>query len=136
VTVENAGASTTQTIKVNGVTIELKVNGPGGTSTITQSAQKVSVACKQFEVIAEETISLKSTLGSTWKSDLSIDLEGTQKISASTPGSLALDGKTMATLSSAQVTVKADAVLQLESSAMAALKGALTSVQGNLVTIG
>lgn len=136
VTVENASASTTQTVKMNGVTIELKVVGPGGTSTITQSAEKVKIACKQFEVEAQETISLKSALGSTWKSDQSIAIEGTQSATLSTPGSLKLEGTQMATLTSTLTTVKADAALKLESSAVATLKGAMTNVQGNLVSIG
>lgn len=128
VTIENAAASTTQTIKMNGLTIELKVAGPGGASTLTQSAEKIAVVCKQFEVTAEQTIALKSTGASTWHSDQSIALDAPQEVSASTTGTLTLEG--------AQTTVKADAVLQLESSASATLKGQLISVQGSLVTIG
>lgn len=128
VTIENAGASITQTIKVNGTTLELKVAGPGGASTFTQSADKIAIACKQFEVTAEQTIALKSTGASTWHSDQSIALDAPQKISAATQGTLALSGT--------QTTVKADAALQLESSAAATLKGQLTNVQGSLVTIG
>lgn len=136
VTIENAAASTTQTIKMNGVTIELKVAGPGGTSTFTQSAEKVAIACKQFEVTAEQTIALKSVGASTWHSDRSIALDAPQEVSASTVGSLTLEGTQAVTLSGAQTTVKADAALQLESSAVATLKGQLTNVQGSLVTIG
>lgn len=128
VTIENAASSITQTVKVNGTTIELKVAGPSGASTYTQSADKVAIACKQFEVNAEQTISLKSMGASTWHSDQSIALDAPQKLSASTQGTLDLSGT--------QTTVKADAALQLESSAAATLKGQLTNVQGNLVVIG
>jgi hypothetical protein len=136
VTIENAGASTTQTVKMNGVTIELKVAGPAGTSTITQSAEKVAVVCKDFEVTAERTIKLKSNGPSTWHSDQSIALDAPQEVSASTVGSLTLEGTQAVTVSGAQTTVKADAALQLESSAVATLKGQLTNVQGSLVSIG
>jgi hypothetical protein len=135
-TIENSGASTTQTVKMNGTTIELKVAGPGGTSTFTQSAEKIAIACKQFEVTAQETIALKSTGASTWHSDQTIALDAPQKVSASSVGTLALEGTQTATLSGTQTTVKADAALQLESSAVATLKGQLINVQGNLVTIG
>jgi hypothetical protein len=128
VTIENAAASTTQTIKLDGLTIELKVAGAGATSTFTQSAEKISMVCKQFEVDAEQTIALKSMGASTWHSDQSIALDAPQKVSASTVGTLSLEGT--------QTTVKADAALQLESSAAATLKGQLISVQGSLVTIG
>lgn len=128
VTIENAGASITQTVKANGTTIELKVAGPSGASTYTQSAEKIAIVCKQFEVTAEQTISLKSTGASTWHSDQSIALDAPQKVSASTQGSLSLSGT--------QASVKADAALQLESGAAATLKGQLTNVQGNLVIIG
>ena len=136
VTIANAAASTTQTIKLNGLTLELKVDGPGGTSTFTQSAEKIAIACKQFEVKAEETIALQSVGESSWKSDRSIALSGMEKIGLSTPGSLTLEGQQMANLSGAQTTVKADAALKLESSALASLKAQMTQVQGSLVTIG
>jgi len=136
VTILNADASITQTVKMNGTTIELKVAGSAATSTITQSAEKVAIVCKQFEVTAEETIALKSTGASTWHSDASIALDATQKVSASTPGTLTLEGTQTANLSSASATVKGDAELQLVSSASATLKGAMTNVQGNLVLIG
>ena len=136
VTIANADASTTQTVKMNGLTIELKVAGPAATSTITQSAEKVAIVCKQFEVTAQETIALKSVAASTWHSDESIALDALQKLSASTPGTLSLEGTQTATLSSIAATVKADAELKLTSSAMATLKGALTNVQGDLVLIG
>jgi hypothetical protein len=136
VTVENADASTKQTVKMNGVTIEIQVAGPGGTSKFTQSAEKIAITCKQFEVTAEQTIALKSTGASTWHSDQSIALDAPEKLSASTVGTLNLEGKAEVTLSGAQTTVKADAALQLESAAMATLKGQLTNVGGSQVIIG
>ncbi len=84
VTVENAAASTTQTVKMNGVTIELKVTGPAGTSTYTQSAEKVAVVCREFEVTAERTISStvrRRVLGGTAISRSALDAP--QEVSAS-----------------------------------------------------
>lgn len=136
VTVENAAASTTQTVKMNGVTIELKVVGTGGTSTITQSAEKVAVVCKDFEVTAERTIKLTSVGASSWHSDQSIALDAPQEVSASSVGTLTLEGTQSVTVSGTQATIKADAALQLESSAVATLKGQMTNVEGGLVSIG
>jgi phage baseplate assembly protein gpV len=136
VTVENADSSTTQTVKMNGTTIELKVEGPAGTSTITQSADKVAVACKDFEVTAEGTIKLTSSGASSWHSDQTIALDAPQKVSASSSGTVSLEGTQSVTVSGTQATIKADATLQLESSAAATFKGQMTSVEGNLVTIG
>ena len=45
---------------------------------ITQSAEKVSVACKQFEVKAEETVSISSGKASTYHSDTTLDVKSAQ----------------------------------------------------------
>ena len=77
-TVTIKGDSITQTVKMNGTTIELKVVGDDGTSVITQSATKVSIACKQFEVKAEETVSISSGKASTYKSSTTLAVESAQ----------------------------------------------------------
>lgn len=136
VTVENANSSVTQTVKLNGTTIELKVSGPSGTSTFTQSADKIAIACKDFEVVAQRSIKLSSSGPSSWHSDQSIALDAPQAVSASTVGSLTLEGTKEVTVSGGQATVKANVTLQLESSALTTLKGQMTNVQGNLVNIG
>src|SRR5689334_21084087 len=68
VTVVNADASITQTIVMDGTKIEISVAGDSATSTITQTSEKIAIACKQFEVTADETITMTSTKASSWTS--------------------------------------------------------------------
>lgn len=160
VTLDNPDANIKQTVKMNGTTIELKVAGDSGTSTITQSQEKVSISCKQFEVTAEETVSIKSdgtmTLQSakdmTQKSDANVKVEGQTQV-ALTGGSqgkvtlkaaeakmegpkVSLEAQGQLAGKAPQVQIKSDAMMSLESSGIATLKGSLTNVQGNLVNLG
>lgn len=121
VTVANADASITQTIKMNGTSIVTTVAGSAATSTITQDQSKISIACKQFEVTAEETITLSSTQASTYKSGAALTVQSAA-------------GMTLK--SDATVAVKANASLSAEASGVTTLKGSVTNVQGNLVNVG
>jgi hypothetical protein len=96
---------------MNGKSIELKFAGPAATSVITQTAEKVSISCLEFEVKAQQSVSI---------SGAQISFEGQAQIQAKAP----------------QVEIKSDATMSLESVGLATLKGALTNVQGNLVTLG
>ena len=160
VTIRNDDGNVTQTIKMNGTTIELKVVDAQATSTITQSAAKVSVACKQFEVKAEETVFVSSGKTSTYESGTDMTLKSDTQIAATGQNAIALTGGTTSKLELAAaaaklsgtnvdltgqaqlsgkaptVELKSDGILNLESSGMATLKGSLTSVKGSLVNVG
>jgi hypothetical protein len=168
VTVDNADDKSTQTIKMNGSMIELKVKGDQATSVITQTAEKVSIQCKQFEVKAEETVSIASDKASEYKSgdtlmiqsakDLSLEsdtkvqcigqtavaLTGGSQSSLELAASAAklsgtkidLSGQAQLSARAPQVEIKSDAMMSLESSGLATLKGSLTNVQGNLINLG
>jgi predicted amino acid racemase len=177
VTVDNADGKTKQTITMDGAKIELKVAGESGTSTITQTAQKIAIACKQLEIAVEETIQVKSGKASTWTSgdaysvkstkdatiasDANAMLSAQQKVTVqaqtevsvagagqnkltlaaagatlSTPSKLRLEGKAQIAAQGAMVEVKADGTMLVESAGMTTVKGAMTNVQGNLVSLG
>src|SRR5690242_7053330 len=74
VTINNENGKVKQTIKMDGTTITLTVAGESATSTTTQDSSKISIACKQFELKAEETISISSGKASTYKSDDALDI--------------------------------------------------------------
>jgi hypothetical protein len=137
VTIENADANITQTITMNGTTITLKVAGDAATSTITQGAEKVSIHCKQFEVTADETITLKAAqkLAAEGGTEASLTGAGASSLTLAGAGAT-LKGAPKLSASALEVEVKADAALDLSASGPATLKGAITNVQGNLVNLG
>lgn len=176
VTIANGDANITQTIKMNGTTIELKVVAESATSVITQSAEKVSVSCKQFEVKAEETVSISSGKASTYKSDDTLTIQSAKDMTQKTDAALtiqsardmtqksdakiAITGQTEVTLTGASqskvdlaaagatvsgmkveltgqaqlagkapmVEIKADGIMNLEATGIAALKGSLVNL--------
>ena len=134
VTVDNADDSITQTIVMNGTSIVITVKGSSDTSTYTQTAEKVAVVCKQFEVTASETITMTSTKGSTYESqdvltvksakDMTVSSDadinasatnikatGSSKVSLSGGGQSTLD---LASSSAALASIKVEATGQSE----------------------
>lgn len=175
VTIFNEDGKITQTVKMNGTSIELKVKGDQATSVITQTAEKVSVTCNEFEVKAEKTVDVSSGKASTYKSDDTLTIQSAkdmtqksdanvsvsgQKIAATGQTAVALTGGSTSKLDLAaagaklsgtkvelagtaqlagkapMVEIKADGMMNLESSGVATLKGSLTNVQGSLVNLG
>ncbi|MFV8749334.1 hypothetical protein ACNOYE_02155 [Nannocystaceae bacterium ST9] len=73
ITVANADGEITQTITMNGTSVVMKVAGKQDTSTLTQTADAIKIACKDFEIVASnsiactatQTISLESKQGDT-----------------------------------------------------------------------
>ncbi len=147
VTITNADAKITQTIKMDGTKIELKVAGDQATSIIQQVAEKITITCKQFEVKAEETIDLSSGKASTWKSgdtltaqsakdmaltsDANVSVSG-QKIAAEGQTEVSLSGASTSTLSlaSAGATVASGGKLEL-SQAQASMSGVQVQVKAD-----
>lgn len=160
VKVTNVDGKIEQTLVMNGVSVELTVKGESASSTISQTAEKVQVRCKQFEVVASETIDLRSskpctlssgdtltidatkamTLTSGSKIDVSakqaLSVSGQMGISLSSPQKVALSSQAQLTFEGAMIEGKAQGMLNLESSGLATLKGSLTNVQGTLVNLG
>jgi hypothetical protein len=175
VTIANADAGITQTVTMNGTTLVLKVAGNDATSTYTQDQKKIAIACTQFEVTADETITMTSTKASTYKSNDAMTLQSAKDMTQTSDANVSVSGQKIAvvgqtevdltgassntltlaaagatlaggaklalqpagaTMTGAQVSVKADGMMSLESSWVATLKGSLTNVQGSLVNLG
>jgi hypothetical protein len=147
VTIANADAKITQTIKMDGTMIQLKVAGEQATSIIQQDSEKITITCKQFEVKAEETIDLASGKASTWKSDDTLTAQSAkdmtlksdanvsvsgQKIAAEGKTEVSLSGASSSTISlaSAGATVSSGGKLELSQS-QAAMSGVQVQVKAN-----
>jgi hypothetical protein len=74
-TIVNADDNITQTVQMDGTQMRFKVQGPGGTSTITQKDDSIAIACKTFSVTADETITCTSTGASTYESKDKLDVK-------------------------------------------------------------
>lgn len=147
VTIKNADANITQTIKMDGTMIELKVAGESATSIIHQDSEKISITCKQFEVTAEETISMSSGQASTWTSDDTLTVESAKDMSLSSDANVSVSGQKIAatgdtevslsgaststvSLASAGATVSSGGKLEL-SQAQAAMSGVQVQVKAD-----
>lgn len=147
VTIKNADGKITQTVKMDGTMIELKVAGESATSVIQQNSEKITITCKQFEVKAEETIDLSSGKASTWKSDDTLTVQSAkdmtlksdanvsvsgQKIAAEGQTEVSLSGASTSTVSlaSAGATVSSGGKLELSQS-QAAMSGVQVQVKAD-----
>lgn len=145
VTVNNADDKTTQTIIMDGSKIEIKVAGDSASSTITQTAEKIAIACKQFEISAEETITVKSGKASSWKSDDTFAVNSTKDASVVSDANATITAKKVGvegqtevglmacgqhklTLASAGATLATPTKLALEGQAQIAAKGAMVQI--------
>lgn len=167
ITVEDAAGKVVQTIAMNGTTIVMRVKGEQEQTSLTQTAEKVTIDCKQFEVIARDSITCTASKTATYASregdttvksgaKLALQAKGDIKVSganlameadsaaslkgltveASGTQSLKLKGTAQAELAGMQVSIKADAKLSLDSSALAGLKGSMTTIGGSLIKAG
>ncbi|MDC0723561.1 hypothetical protein [Nannocystis bainbridge] len=68
ITVEDAEGKIVQTITMNGTTLVAKVKGEQEETSLTQTTEKVTISCKQFEVVARESITCTATKTATYES--------------------------------------------------------------------
>ncbi len=129
VTIQNDDGKITQTIKMDGTKIELKVKGDQATSVITQTQEKVSVTCKQFEVKAEETVSISSGKASTYKSDDTTTIQSQKDMTVKSSADLKASAQNIT--GTGQVSVK----LTGASTSKVALEAAGATVAGTKVSL-
>jgi hypothetical protein len=146
VSVKN-GDQITQTIAMNGTTIvttvkqgdqkistitqdaegiELKVQGPSDTSTVTQKADKVDITCKLFKVSAE-TVDISSSADTKHSATGAYNASSQGDMSLSTQGALA-------TSSARATTLSAQGAFEASALGNATLKGQNALVEGMLGT--
>ena len=163
ITITVKGSEETSTIvqKQDSVTITCKDFTVDATGTLTLKSAKASSWNSQDTLTVESTKDMsftsqaKLTQSATQDAKLSsqakiaveatsnLDMKGMQTSLAASGGenkieglTLKMSGKTQAELASAMIKVAAQGQLGLESSGMAELKGAMTSVSGSLVKLG
>lgn len=129
VTIQNDDGKITQTIKMDGTKIELKVKGDQATSVITQTQEKVSVTCKQFEVKAEETVSISSGKASTYKSDDTTTIQSQKDMTVKSSADIKASAQNIT--GTGQVSVK----LTGASTSKVALEAAGATVAGTKVSL-
>lgn len=68
ITVVNADDGITQTLTMDGTTVTLVVKGESETSSWTQKAESIAISCKDFSVVASNSISCKAAKTATYAS--------------------------------------------------------------------
>jgi hypothetical protein len=115
VMIVNADASITQTITMDGTTLILKVAGSENTSTFTQKADSIAIKCKDFSIVADETITCTSGKASLHKSDDTLTLQSS---------------KDMTLTSSAKLTQSADSDVKVSGANVNTVAQSAASVKG------
>jgi len=152
ITVTNTDASITQTVVMNGTSIETTCQGQENTSKITQLQDSITITCKDFSLQAE-TITCKSTKDTLHQSDQKVDIQSTQdmtlnssanftaqatsdaavkgqNLTASATSEAKVSGMTLS-LSATQKAEMSGAQLSLSGSANAEMSGAMTKVSAS-----
>jgi len=136
-TVEDTAAQITQTVTLDGAQIQIKCQGKEDTSEITQKPDGITIKCKNLTFDAE-TLSVKSTKDSTYKSDQKITIQSAQdmtvksdaKIEATATADMTLAGSKFT--ATAQSDAKVGGVnVNLEGSASGKLTGAQVEVSAS-----
>jgi len=142
ITVENAEGKIVQTITMNGTSLVMKVkdenNKDEGTS-LTQTAEKVTISCKDFEVIARNSITCTATKTATHESkDGDTTIKSGAKLVQQATGDVKVSGANVAIAADSAATLKGTTVeasgtqsLKLKGTAQAALEGAQVSVKAD-----
>jgi hypothetical protein len=140
-TVEDTQGQITQTVTLDGQQIEIQCKGQDDTSVITQKPDGITIKCKNL-TLDTETLSVKSTKDSTYKSEQKLSIQSAQdmtvksdaKIDATATADMTLGGSKFT--ATAQSDAKVGGVnVDLEGSAKSTLKGAQVEVAastGNL----
>lgn len=145
VTLVDPDGDMVQRVEMDATSIVLSMSKGGVTSTFTQTEAKVLIECKQFEVAAEETITMSSKKATSFGSLDTMSLEATkaltvtsdESVKVSAPDikavgdtSVALEnGGNKVSLESAGVTVSSAAKLALEGGAQVDVKGPMVGVK-------
>lgn len=143
--VKDADGKVTQTVHMDGETLLLKVAGEENTSTITQKADSIAIACKDFTVSAE-TITCTSEKASKHTSSDTMTLESTKDMTLSSKAKLVQEAtadvevsgnnvktaaKSKASIEGMNIEAKAKMGLELEGSLEAKLSGVQVTIKAD-----
>lgn len=139
ITVEDADGKVVQTIAMNGATIVMRVKGEQEQTSLTQTTEKVTIDCKQFEVIARDSITCTAAKTATYESrdgDTTVksgaklveQARGDIKVSGA---NLALEATSAASLKGLTVVATGTQSLKLKGTAQAELAGAQVTIKAD-----
>lgn len=139
ITVENAEGKIVQTIAMNGTTLVMKVKGEQEETSLTQTTEKVTISCKQFEVIARDSITCTATKTATYESrEGDTTVKSGAKLAAQAQSDVTVSGANVslaansaATLEGTTVEVSGTQSLKLKGAAQAELAGAQVAVKAD-----
>lgn len=139
VTVENADGKIVQTITMNGTSLVMKVKGEQEETSLTQTAEKVTISCKDFEVVARNSITCTATKTATHESkDGDTTIKSGAKLVHKAVGDVKVSGANVAITADSAATLKGNTIeasgmqsLKLKGTAQAALEGAQVSVKAD-----
>jgi hypothetical protein len=134
VTIENPEAGITQTVRMDGTTLTLKVAGGSATSTYVQEQDKIHLTAKEL-VFEAETIRAHSTKQSSWRSEQTLGLESQGNFSIATAANLSAEATGDAQLSGANLRACARAAAALEGASTTLKGSAQLSVEGAQVQV-
>ncbi|HYP87848.1 MAG TPA: hypothetical protein VEQ59_06835 [Polyangiaceae bacterium] len=120
------GAGATQKIELLKDSVVTTVVGKTAKSTVTQTADSVTVKCNKFTVEADE-ISCHSTMKSAFAADTQLELTGTNAV--------AIEGLSTK-VSGTTIQIVAQGALSAEATGPATLKGAVANVTAPVVMLG
>jgi hypothetical protein len=135
VTIENADAKITQSIAMNGTTVVISVKSDSAESTITQTAEKIAIACKQFEVTASETVTITSTKASTWTSQDTLAVKSAKDLTLTSDADVSSSGVNVKATGSTSAAIDgAGSQVKLESTAATVSTSGKLSLSGQMET--
>lgn len=113
VEIANEDQNITQTIHMDGTSITIKVEGEENTSTFVQTADSITINCKDFTLETSGTLTCKSQGATSHSSEDTFSVESTKDLSVSTQAKLTQSAtKDMELTGSQKVIVKATAALE------------------------
>ena len=142
ITVANADGKITQTLTMDGTTVTLVVKGESEESSWTQKAESIAISCKDFSLVASNSISCKAAKTATYAStDGDTTITSGAKIVQEATGDVEVSGsnikvaaQTAASMKGTTVEVAGTQSLALKGTVEAKLEGAKVAVkaQGQL----
>lgn len=139
ITVENAEGKIVQTLAMNGTTLVMKVKGEQEETSVTQTTEKVTIDCKQFEVNARDSITCTAAKTATHTSkDGDTTVKSGAKLVAEAKGDVkvngadvAIEANSAANLKGVTVEVAGAQSLKLSGKAQAQLAGLEVAVKAD-----
>lgn len=130
VLVENGEGQTTQKVTMDGTTLKLEVAGSSDTSTFVQTADSITITCKNFTVDSE-TLALRSSKTSTWDSQDTLGVTSSKDMTLQTQAKLTVTASSDTALSSStKIDVSANTDLSMQATNVAVAGQAEVKVDG------